>query len=282
MPAGDRAATFPRPILSLALLAALSAPGASASPPQEASTPLVATQEGDLPLILSAPHGGSKEIPGVPPRKGEGIKKGPSGFVTARDGGIEELAHEIAAAVLRRTGKKPYLVAASFHRRYLDCNRPASVAYEHDGAKAVYEEYHGALAKYCAAAVKKFGGGLVVDLHGQGSARDKVFRGTQNGRTTALMQERFGKEFHAGPRSLLGMLKARGWAVHPEDEGQEQSGFTGGYIVQTCGRREAGTDAIQFEFGADFRGAERRKATAETMAEALAEFVKLYTEGKRP
>ncbi len=166
----------------------------------------------------SAPHGGTREIPGVPPRKGEGLKKGPSGFVTARDGGVEELARGVAEALRERTGKKPYLVVASFHRKYADCNRPPSIAYEHDGAKAVYEEYHGALARYCAAVVRRFGGGLVVDLHGQGSARDRVFRGTRNGRTNALMQERFGREVHVGPRSLMGMLKARGWAVHPEDD----------------------------------------------------------------
>jgi len=270
------------PAARLAALVLLGAWTARAEPRQDPAPPLVAVQEGDLPLILSAPHGGSREIPGVPPRKGEGMAKGAAGFTIARDSGIEELTHAVAAAILERTGKKPYVVAGSFHRKYLDCNRPPAIAYEHDGAKAVYEEYHGALERYRAAIVKKFGGGLLVDLHGQGSARDKVFRGTQNGRTNVLMQERFGRGIHVGPDSLMGRLKARGWAVHPEDEGPEQKGFTGGHITQTFGKREGGLDAVQLEFGADFRAAAQRKATAAVLAEVLAGIADLYAAGRKP
>lgn len=268
-------------IAALVLLPAWAA-GPPPAPVQDPAPPLVFLQEGDLPLILSAPHGGTREIPGVPPRKGEGMKRGPSGFTTARDGGVEELAHALAAAILERTGKRPYAVVATFHRRYLDCNRPPAVAYEHEGARAVYEEYHGALERYRAAVVRKFGGGLLVDLHGQGAARDRVFRGTQNGRTTALMQERFGKGIHAGPDSLMGRLKARGWAVHPEDEGPEAKGFAGGHITQTYGARAGGLDAVQLEFGADFRAPERRKATAAVLAEVLAGIAGLYAAGRDP
>lgn len=265
------------------ILLPVGAAGASPAPLlQDPAPPLVFLQEGDLPLILSAPHGGRREIPGVPPRRGEGMKRGPSGFTAARDGGTEELAHAVAAAILERTGKRPYAVVASFHRRYLDCNRPPAVAFEHEGARAVYEEYHGALQRYRAAVVKTFGGGLLLDLHGQGIARDTIFRGTQNGRTTALMQERFGKGIHAGPDSLLGRLKARGWTVHPEDEGPEKKGFTGGHITQTYGTREGGLDAVQLEFGADFRAPERRKATAEVLAEILAGIAAIYTAGGNP
>ena len=36
---------------------------------------LITTSKGGLPLILSAPHGGRKSIPGVESRTGEGIKR---------------------------------------------------------------------------------------------------------------------------------------------------------------------------------------------------------------
>jgi N-formylglutamate amidohydrolase len=272
--------TNPNSIRSTAVLALAALLGSAAGARQD--PPLVFLQEGELPLILSSPHGGAREIPGVPPRKGEGMKKGPTGFVVARDTGLEELAHDLAAAIRERTGKKPYVVVASFHRRHLDCNRPPEFAYEHDGAKAVYEEYYGALRRYGAEAVRKYGGGLVVDLHGQGTAADRVFRGTQNGQTTTLLQERFGRGLQVGPDSLMGRLKARGWTVHPDGEGAEAAGFSGGHIVRTFGRREAGTDAVQLEFGMDYRREGKRKATAAVLAEVLEEIAKLYAGGKKP
>ena len=51
----------------------------------EESTRFVQTQAGELPIILSAPHGGKLEVPDVAVRKGEGLAKGGSGFVVDRD-----------------------------------------------------------------------------------------------------------------------------------------------------------------------------------------------------
>jgi N-formylglutamate amidohydrolase len=248
------------------------APQVKAAP----EAPMVVLQEGTLPIIISAPHGGARAIPGSAPRKGKGMAKGSSGFFTGRDPGTEELARLLAAELTRITGKKPYLVVATFHRKYLDCNRPVEIACEDDAAKVVYETYHGALAQYRAALMKRFGGGLVVDLHGQGSSRQKVFRGTKNGVTTAPMRERFGEGIQTGPDSFLSRLKARGWIVHPEGDGKEQKGFTGGYITRTCGI--GGTDAIQLEFGASYRvGEQNQRATAAAMASVLAEMAQYYT-----
>ena len=98
-----------------------------------ATSKLVATQEGTLPIILSAPHGGDQPVPGVPERKGEGLIKGPSGFFTGRDVGTEQLCYEAAKAIEAKMGKKPYYVVARFHRKFIDPNRPADIAYERPG-----------------------------------------------------------------------------------------------------------------------------------------------------
>lgn len=242
-----------------------------------AAEPLVRIQEGDLPIIISAPHGGTREIPGSKPREGKGLPTGSAGYFTGRDTGTEELALEIATELERVTRRKPSYVIASYHRKFLDCNRPANLAYEDDFAKAVYGEYHGALEKFTRASTTRYGGGLVIDVHGQGTSASTVYRGTKNGTSTALMQKRFGAGIHNGPTSVFGQLKAKGWKVFPEGDGKEQGGFTGGYITQTYGSTTFGTDAIQFEFGADYRSSEeKRKATAKVLVEVLTKVIALY------
>jgi N-formylglutamate amidohydrolase len=265
----------------LAIVAALGGVPCAAQP-QQGSAPLVIARSGDLPLLISAPHGGTLAVPGSSPRKGEGQPKGASGYFTGRDNGVEELAQETAAEVKRITGNAPYLVVASFHRKYADCNRPPSLATEDDAARAVYMEYHDAMRRACAEMVARWGGGLVIDIHGQGSSRSTVYRGTKNGLSTATMRDRFGPGVHNGPESLIGRLAARGWTVHPEAGGREQAGFTGGYITQTYGAREMGTDAVQLEFGADFRSTPAaRTAAAPILARTLAEMARIYLDAPR-
>lgn len=243
----------------------------------------VETQMGDLPIILSAPHGGNLDLPGIPRRKGEGMEAGAAGFFTGRDSGTEELTHAVADAIEHQFGKRPYMVISRAHRRYLDPNRPADIAYEDTQVKPIYDHYHKTLAKYCDQVTDRFQVGILLDIHGQGSKRDTVFRGTKDGRTVSSLRNRFGELAHTGPKSLFGLLQSRGWTVHPVDltgsdrTAKEQAGFTGGYIVQTYGSHEARPiDAIQLEFGAEYRVVSQRAQTALVLADALAEYATNY------
>jgi N-formylglutamate amidohydrolase/phosphoribosylformylglycinamidine (FGAM) synthase-like amidotransferase family enzyme len=272
---------FPSRWCALWLVAWLSVGTAAAQsvakkPPEVAR--FVTTQTGQLPIILSAPHGGALVIPDVEAREGKGLAKAPGGFVTARDTGTEELAQEVSRAIEARFGKRPYLVAARSHRQFADMNRPAEQAYEDPDAKPVYDFYHQSLARACRDVQQTFRTGLLLDLHGQGTAKDTVFRGTKNGLTVVLLRERFGEAAHTGTESLWGSLKSRGWKVHPDPhDGKEQAGFTGGYIVQTYGSQQGfGIDAVQLEFGGDYRSAEARAKTAAVLADAIAEYAKRY------
>ena len=247
---------------------------------QLATNEFIAVQQGNLPVILSAPHGGQREIPGVAPRKGKGLEKGPRGFVTSRDGNVDQLAFELAAPLELKLGKKPYFVVAKFHRKFIDANRPADIAFEDTKARAVYEGYHGALSNSCAEAVREFGYALVLDIHGQAPAPDTVFRGTQNGQTDRWLAKQWGEKAHSGPESLCGLLAAQGIEVFPTNNAPEKSGFGGGYIVRTCGERES-IGAIQLEFGSVFRRKENLKATAAKLADGIAEFIRLHPLGQR-
>lgn len=234
----------------------------------------VQTQAGDLPIIISAPHGGTLDVPDVDVRNTQGRPKGGRGYVVSRDRGTEELALQLAAAIEQEFGKKPYFVVARAHRKYVDFNRPPEIAYDDADARPVYEAYHAALGESCEAVQKRFHRGLLLDLHGQRTAKEKVFRGTQDGQTVRLLRERYGEGAHGGASSLLGRLKARGWQVHPDPfDAKEQAGFRGGYIVRTYGSHERfGIDAIQLEFGGDYRSSDRRQQTADTLCLAVAEY----------
>jgi N-formylglutamate amidohydrolase len=237
---------------------------------------LVRTQAGELPIVLSAPHGGALPIPSVDERKGDGLPRGGRGFVTARDTGTEELALEVARQIEARFGKKPYYVIARGHRKYLDPNRPPEIAFEDPDARPVYDAYHGALDRFCRRVQATFRTGLLLDIHGQGSSASTVFRGTQNGQTVTLLRQRHGEAAHAGERSLFGQLQARGWTVHPNPlSGREQAGFTGGHIVRTY-NAEYGIDAIQLEFGRDYRTEAAQLKTAATLADAVAAYAESY------
>ncbi len=239
---------------------------------------LVEVRRGDLPVILSAPHGGTLQIDGVPPREGTGMKTGPSGFFTGRDGGTTELASELADAIEQRMGKRPYLVLSKVHRKYLDPNRPPEIAYEDSDAAPVYQRYHGSLGTFCREILQNSRSGLLLDIHGQGSSKSTVYRGTGNGKTVTRLRERFGEQSHSGEESFFGMLHGLGWKVYPYPaDGKEQSGFTGGYIVQTHGsHRPEGVDAIQLEFGADYRDRTNRKKIAGELAKAVEDYLKVY------
>jgi N-formylglutamate amidohydrolase len=238
----------------------------------------IVVEKGELPFVISAPHGGKLDLSDTPPRTGEGLKAAPGGFVTSRDTGTEELAQEVAVEIRRRFDKPAHLVINRVHRKYCDPNRAPNEGYDSDGAKPHYEAYHAALKTACESTQRQFHRGLVIDLHGQGMSAKTVYRGTQNGKTVTLLRERFGEAAHTGPESLFGSLKAKNWTVHPDPHDEkEQAGFTGGYIVRTYGNPAAyGLDAIQLEFGNDYRTAAVRKETARVLVNALVEYGRRY------
>ncbi len=66
--------------------------------------------------------------------------------------------------------------------------------------------------------------------------------------------------------------------VYPTStEEKEQSGFTGGYIVQTYGSHQGmPIDAYQIELGAEYRVERQRAKTAEVLSDSLADYASLY------
>ena len=235
---------------------------------------LLTVWTGSLPLILSAPHGGREPIPGVPLRLGIGVAQ----FNTGRDNNTDHLAEAIAVKLSERLGAKPFVVIARFDRKFLDANRPVTGAYEAASAKPHYDAYHRALAESAEKVRSQWGGGLLLDLHGQGAAVEAIYRGTDNGATVAGLLERHGKEAIVGPKSIFGQLAAKGYKVLPDPSGAERERrYVGGYIARTYGsHRGTKIDAIQLEIGTRLRAKANLEGTATDLAHAIEVFARQY------
>jgi N-formylglutamate amidohydrolase len=229
---------------------------------------------GSLPIILAAPHGGRQAIPGIAVRTGVGIAQ----FVTGRDHNTAELAGAVASKLNESFGAKPFLVIAEFERKYIDANRPDNQAYESAGARLYYAAYHNALAQACIQIQRRWGRGLLVDIHGQGAQHDAIYRGTQNGRSVSSLTNRFGKDAINGAGSIVGYLARHGYRVLPDPSGSDiEKLYSGGYTTQLYGSHRGSTiDAIQLEFGASLRSHANLKRTAADLADAIVVFSREY------
>jgi|GEM_PF-1522709 len=233
-------------------------------------------QRGDLPIILTAPHGGEKRIPSIPDREGRGV----SMFVTVLDDGTLQLALELSDIIYEMTGKRPYLVAADFTRKQIDANRPSSGAYETTAAKTYYDFYHNKIAQFIDEIKDRFGNKtLLLDLHGQGSDANTIYRGTRDRQTVQRLITRKGENAFTGPHSILGILAREGNTIYPANNQRltaEKSIYSGGYTVGHYGsHNENGIDALQLESGWTLRRSGRSEF-AKDLAKALIDFYKTY------
>ena len=134
------------PALLLCLASVVGPPQpAAAAPNPWRGAGFIRIEIGELPIILSAPHGGTEPVPGVPERTGAGVRGDSAtggGFVTVRDVRTDELAALIADGLERRTGRRPSLVIARFSRKYVDANRDRASGVEHALALPVHDRYH--------------------------------------------------------------------------------------------------------------------------------------------
>lgn len=232
---------------------------------------LIVAIAGNLPVIITAPHGGQCRILGVRPRT-SGQKD--------RDDHTLEFAEALARHFAKSYGLQLYVVAARFHRKYVDANRPESCAYENIRARPVYLAYHNHIREFVTLVRNTFQqGGLLLDIHGQGIDAKTIYRGTNDGLTVTNLVRQHGLIALGGKGSVLAILEGKGHRVypsntHPRKPPPEDSRFSGGYTVRTYGSHELnGIDAIQLELGIDLRTMPR---FVYDLAEAIMTFHETY------
>jgi len=199
-------------------------------------------ERGDVPILITSPHGGTEVLPDVSER---------SSGNTIRDVNTDLLASALSDH-LEALGHKPYLAVALGHRKYIDFNRPKAEAYEDPDAEPYYDYYHASTVRQFVDEISaRWGRGILLDIHGQGAEKLTIFRGTQDGATFAS----YTGEALTGTASIFGTLKSLHYNVHPDPlDGPEDGRYRGGFTVRAYGTMEPdGIDAMQLEYGSELR-----------------------------
>lgn len=249
---------------------------------------------GDLPIIISAPHGGTLVPEEIPDR---------TSGTTVRDLNTEELARLVGDTLEARTGARPHLVITRLRRTKLDANREiVEAAQGNEHAGRAWFEYHAFLEAARAIVTAEHGAGLYVDLHGHGHTIQRIELGylltasdlalsddaldqpayVQKSSVRALVQTREIplSTLMRGAGSFGEMLVSRGYPAVPSPSDPTPGSapyFNGGYNTVRYGSRNGGTiSGVQIELNSI--GVRDTQANREAFASALADVLLQFVE----
>ena len=252
---------------------------------------------GDMPLIISAPHGGLLKPAEVPNRK-QGT------FDT--DTNTELLARAIYQAFHERLGGYPHVVICRLVRTKVDCNRDMiEGAGENANAKQAWRDFQQFIEVAKTNVLASPGRGFYIDLHGQSHPIKRIELGYSlsasqltnsnpvlNGpsfaerSTIRTLARRSGlplSELLRGTNSLGAMLAAKGYPAVPSpampDPGAGNPFFGGGPNARRHGSSNGGTiDGVQIEVNLEgIRDTGRNRVKfALALAEVMESFFRRY------
>lgn len=120
----------------------------------------VIVRMGNMPLILTAPHGGLKKPQNIPDRVGNGSSI--LGDLYTRD-----IAEGIEKAIHKHYGNvRPYIVLNQISRRKADMNRSLKEGTETELGEQLWIEYHGHIENCIQQVSKQFNYAILIDIHG--------------------------------------------------------------------------------------------------------------------
>jgi hypothetical protein len=254
---------------------------------------------GNMPLVISIPHGGSLLPDEIPERPCTNCAKNKDIYTI-------EIGLGIRNQIFRNTGLYPYIVINNLHRTRLDPNRNISEAAEGNKlAELAWNEFQNFIDSANSEVMRKFGRGLYIDLHGHrheikrmelgyllsseelqldndlidsgafseySSIRNLISRNIKSYSYSELVR---------GDNSLGSLLENKGYPSvpsfrHPSPQPGEPY-FSGGYNITRHGSSSGGTvDGIQIEMDEDLRSdsVKREKLIAD-LSSVLVEFLKI-------
>jgi hypothetical protein len=237
---------------------------------------------GNMPLVISIPHGGFLLPDEIPERPCTDCAKNKDVFTI-------EIGFAIRNTIYQKTGFYPYIIINKLHRTRLDPNRNiAEAAAGNKNAEVAWIEFQSFIDSANASVNKKFGKGLYIDLHGH---RHEIRR-TELGYLLSSEELQLDddmlnsgsfveyssirnlvgnnlksltySELVRGSFSLGGLLEKLGYPCVP-DQGHPsplpgEPYFSGGYNITRHGSSSGGTiDGIQIELDEELRSDIKRR-----------------------
>src|SRR5436190_8114704 len=247
---------------------------------------------GDLPVILSAPHGGRLRPEEMPDR---------TAGTFAFDTNTQELARAVADELHARTGHWPHIIICRVNRRKVDCNREiVEAAAGNPHAEQVWRDFQGFIDAAQADVVRRHGRGIYIDLHGHGHPNARLELGylhsveqlavsdvelnsgpyAADGSLAAIaaLNRRSYAELLRGPLSFGALMEQHGFPCSPSPTNPHPQApfFRGGYNTQRHGHDAAPLAGFQIETNS--RGVRDTPANRVKFAKALASSLATFLE----
>jgi hypothetical protein len=125
-------------------------------------------QYGNMPLIISVPHGGTDDPSNIPDRTCPGI-------TTGTDLKTVEMANAIDSVCRVDYGFQPYLVISYLKRIKLDQNRDLPEATcSNNAITGIWNNYHLSIDSFITKITAKYPLALFIDLHGHGHTKQRL------------------------------------------------------------------------------------------------------------
>jgi len=242
-------------------------------------------QKGNIPLIISVPHGGKLECENIPKR---------SSGILGIDGKTIEFAQNLITTlqiIFKQKNfnvKIPSYVISRVHRSKIDLNREKNEAYVQQSyiAKDIYEFYHKKIEEIVLYNLKAYNHSLLIDLHGfENASRPPGFRdvdivlGTNNLESffpEEVPKKDWGKNFRG---KIVQKFLDLNISIAPSHPRRSEYVLTGGYITKKYGASQIPkSQAIQIELSDRIRikDKELREKVLDALAQVLYEDLKNF------
>ncbi len=265
------------------------------------STQFVEYRAGNLPIILSAPHGGGLRPDSIPDRKCDEC-------VTTRDAWTQTITKGVHDAIVAQTGCYPHTVINLLHRVKFDANRDIEeAALGIPFVQQAWRGYHQLIDSAKARVKLEYDRGLFLDVHGHAHVVQRIELGyliskselqlsdeeldaedlINESSVKTLVSDNQNQLSHSallrGEQSLGTLLTKKGFPAVPSLQDpfplNEDAFFSGGFNTIRHGSRDKGgpIDAIQIELNQDIRfDEERRDMLIDSLATIILDYIDLH------
>lgn len=198
-------------------------------------------EEGNIPLIISVPHGGILECSSLPERK-TGVLGIDKGTIEFSKNLVFQIRQKFKEQCLE--DKSPYYIFSLVPRSKIDLNRAEYEAYNQESllAREIYNHYHSKIKQWIVNNLKRYNRSLLIDIHGfekdnrpPGFRDVEVILGTNNLRS--FFPESIPKRNWAN--NIRGKIIQKflefNIPIAPGHPRRKEYVLTGGYITQSYG-----------------------------------------------